>query len=135
MDHDFKAGDKVVCVDATDCHRLLKPGAVYTVQQVINGSLLLKDDGAGVCWVPERFQPAPASEASDAVHRPNHYARYAIEPITFIMANKLPFAVGNVVKYVLRYDAKDGLQDLLKARRYIDMLIEQLTEKGAGTAP
>lgn len=44
----------------------------------------------------------------DAIYQPAHYARYKIEPITFIMENGLPFAVGNVVKYVLRYDAKDA---------------------------
>jgi hypothetical protein len=69
----------------------------------------------------------------DPIKRPNHYARYAIEPITFIMANNLPFCVGNVVKYVLRYDAKNGKEDLLKARRYIDMILEDMDRKEKGT--
>ena len=69
----------------------------------------------------------------DAVRRPNHYARYAIEPITFIMANNLPFCVGNVVKYVLRYDAKNGREDLMKAKRYIEMILEDMDRKEAGT--
>jgi hypothetical protein len=56
---------------------------------------------------------------------PKHYSRWKFEPITFIMANKLPYVIGNVIKYVMRYDSKDGLKDLKKARRYIDMLIEQ----------
>jgi hypothetical protein len=56
---------------------------------------------------------------------PEHYARWKFEPITFIMENNIPYAVGNVIKYVMRYDSKDGLKDLKKARRYIDMLIEQ----------
>lgn len=63
---------------------------------------------------------------TDPVHRPNHYARYEIEPVEFIMKNGLPFAVGNIVKYVLRYDAKNGVEDLKKARRYLDMLIKQV---------
>lgn len=70
----------------------------------------------------------------DPVHRPNHYARFAIEPITFIMANNIGFAAGNVIKYVMRWDAKDGLQDLKKARRYIDMMIEDAERKAAGTS-
>lgn len=65
-------------------------------------------------------------EVDDPVHRPSHYARYEIEPIDFIMKNKLPFAVGNIVKYILRYDAKNGVEDLNKARRYLDMLIKQV---------
>lgn len=41
------------------------------------------------------------------------------------MENDLPYAVGNVIKYVMRYKDKNGLEDLKKARRYIDMIIEQ----------
>ena len=76
--------------------------------------------------------PAPAVVPDD-IERPTHYARYAIEPITFIMANNLPFCVGNVVKYVLRYDAKNGREDLMKARRYIDMILEDMERKEKGT--
>lgn len=38
------------------------------------------------------------------------------------MANQLGFAEGNVIKYLLR--DKDGLQDLLKARHYIQFIEE-----------
>lgn len=55
---------------------------------------------------------------------PNHYARFRIQPLDFIQANKLGFAVGNVIKYVCRYDAKNGLEDLRKARSYLDRLIK-----------
>lgn len=74
----------------------------------------------------------------DHVHQPNHYARYTIEPATFIAANKLPFDVGNVIKYVLRYDAKNGIEDIMKARRYCDMLLERVRREGrveAGESP
>ena len=63
--------------------------------------------------------------ANDNVYKPKHYMQYKIEPITFIMENQLPFAMGNVIKYVMRYKFKNGLEDLKKARRYIDMIIEQ----------
>ena len=76
----------------------------------------------------------PSAHTHDPIGRPQHYARWVIEPITFIMANDLPFCVGNVVKYVLRYDAKDGRKDLEKAKRYIDMMIEDMDRKAAGTA-
>lgn len=62
---------------------------------------------------------------TDPVNRPHHYARFEIEPIYFIMKNKLPFAIGNIIKYVCRHDAKNGVEDLKKARRYLDMLIAQ----------
>ncbi len=54
-----------------------------------------------------------------------HYTSMAIQPIDFIMKNELSFAEGNVVKYVCRYRKKGGKADLLKARQYIDFLIQQ----------
>lgn len=52
-----------------------------------------------------------------------HY-NMAISPIEYIQANKLSFEVGSIVKYVSRYKQKDGLKDLLKAKQYIDFIIE-----------
>jgi hypothetical protein len=62
---------------------------------------------------------------------PQHYAKYTIEPIDFILKNNLPFAVGNVIKYVLRYKDKNGLEDLKKAKTYIDLLIKHEYGEGA----
>lgn len=53
-----------------------------------------------------------------------HYKEFRIQPIEFIEGNDLGFAVGNVIKYVCRYKFKNGKEDLLKARHYIDLLIE-----------
>ena len=52
-----------------------------------------------------------------------HYSNLAIEPIDFITANKLGFCEGNIVKYIARWKAKNGIEDLKKARWYIDFLI------------
>src|SRR5262249_5140962 len=60
------------------------------------------------------------------VYQPSHYARFVIEPITFIEANDLQFWQGNAIKYVCRYDAKNGIEDLRKAIRYIEIGIEKL---------
>lgn len=54
----------------------------------------------------------------------DHYRRFAIQPIEFITKNKLGFCEGNVVKYICRYPFKNGKEDLLKARHYIDLLIQ-----------
>jgi hypothetical protein len=54
----------------------------------------------------------------------SHYKNKAIQPIEYIMANGLGFCEGNVVKYVTRYKDKNGIEDLKKARHYIDFLIE-----------
>jgi hypothetical protein len=52
-----------------------------------------------------------------------HY-QMPIQPVEFIHKNGLGFIVGNVVKYVVRYKQKNGIEDLKKARHYLDMLIE-----------
>jgi len=57
---------------------------------------------------------------------PQHYSKYKIEPITFILANDLDFCQGNIIKYVLRYNDKNGLEDLHKAKQNIEFLIEKL---------
>lgn len=79
---------------------------------------------SGTFTIP--YGPAQSAPAKDNVSRPNHYARFVIEPITFINANKLPFNIGNVIKYACRYDAKNGIEDLRKAMRYLEIHIETL---------
>jgi len=58
----------------------------------------------------------------------NHYSKLAIQPVEYITKNKLTYLQGNVIKYITRYKDKNGLEDLQKARHYVDMLIE-LEEK------
>ena len=43
-----------------------------------------------------------AEHAADIVNEPKHYARWAIEPITYIMRNGFEFWRGNIVKYASR---------------------------------
>lgn len=54
----------------------------------------------------------------------NHYADYAIQPLEFCVKNNIPFLEGNVIKYICRWRNKNGIQDLEKAKHYIEMLIE-----------
>ncbi len=54
----------------------------------------------------------------------SHYKEYTIQPIEFIHANNIPFIEGNIIKYVIRHKTKNGLQDLIKAKHYIDLLIQ-----------
>ena len=49
-----------------------------------------------------------------------HYSRLSIEPIQFIEANGLGYSEGNVVKYISRWKNKNGLEDLNKAKWYVD---------------
>ena len=56
---------------------------------------------------------------------PDHYD-YKIQPVDFILANDIPFCEGNVIKYICRWKLKNGKDDLLKAKHYIDILIDRL---------
>ena len=61
---------------------------------------------------------------------PKHYSQFKIEPFTFINENELGFAEGNVVKYVCRWRDKGGVDDLKKAIRYLQLLIEGEQDEG-----
>lgn len=54
----------------------------------------------------------------------DHYAKLAIQPVDFIMANELDFLAANVVKYVVRHKAKNGAQDVRKAIHYCQMILQ-----------
>jgi len=54
----------------------------------------------------------------------DHYKAYAIQPAEFIHKNAIGFLEGNVIKYVCRHAAKHGRADLLKAKHYIELLLE-----------
>jgi hypothetical protein len=54
----------------------------------------------------------------------SHYKDMSIQPIEYILANGLGYCEGNVIKYVSRYKFKNGVEDLKKARHYLDLLIE-----------
>ena len=54
----------------------------------------------------------------------NHYKNYKIQPVEFIIKNNIGFVEGNIIKYVLRFKDKGGVQDLEKAKHYIELLID-----------
>lgn len=60
----------------------------------------------------------------------DHYKKLKIQPIEYIHANGIPFAEGNVIKYVTRWRDKGGLKDLEKAKHFIELLIELETRNG-----
>lgn len=62
-----------------------------------------------------------------------HYKTLAIQPVEYIHKNGLGFCEGNAIKYLTRWKSKGGIEDLRKARHFIDLLIELETSK-AGEA-
>lgn len=72
---------------------------------------------------------------ADVIHKPNHYAKWPIEPATFILRNGMEFWRGNIVKYATRAGHKryEGMSnteseitDLKKIIRYAEMRINYL---------
>ena len=75
----------------------------------------------------------------DVVNQPTHYARWVIEPITYIMRNGFEFWRGNIVKYASRAGFKiyagktkeeSEIIDLEKVIRYSEMRINQINGEG-----
>lgn len=72
------------------------------------------------CNEPEKF---------DIVKKPEHYHKYNMDTLTFLEHGFPPevlkgFCLGSAIKYLQRYELKNGLQDLEKAKFYVDKLIE-----------
>lgn len=74
--------------------------------------------------------------ANDAQVGGNHYKDIQIEcpncgkhiqPWDFF--GMMPYLVGCIFKYVLRYKEKNGLEDLKKARHYLDKLMEKVPDR------
>ena len=54
----------------------------------------------------------------------SHYKNMRIQPIEFIVANRLDFIQGNIIKYACRYKEKGGVQDLDKIIHYAELAKE-----------
>lgn len=79
----------------------------------------------------EPTQPTKSSSNPVTKYSPSHYQRGKIQVWDFISDQKLDFLCGNVVKYVCRAGHKDHeseLDDLLKAKAYIEKKIAQVSE-------
>jgi hypothetical protein len=63
-------------------------------------------------------------EANEVQVGGEHYKRKRIQPWDAIVDWKMGFLDGNVVKYLARWKEKGGIEDLRKARHYLDKLIE-----------
>lgn len=69
-------------------------------------------------------------EPKDSVTEPPHYKNLAIDTLELMSVNfsdeaYMGFLEGNVLKYVMRYKMKNGVQDLRKAQYYLDLLINR----------
>lgn len=81
--------------------------------------------------VSDPSQLIPVEE--DVVNHPSHYTSGSIEVIDFIEDQKLPYHLGNAMKYICRAGKKDPektVEDLQKASWYLKRYIQLLQKEG-----
>jgi len=72
------------------------------------------------------FPPYPTKET---VNHPDHYTSHPSGIECIQITEHMPFLLGNVFKYVWRADMKNGLEDLKKAKWYLEREIQRREEK------
>lgn len=63
----------------------------------------------------------------------NHYKKLKKQPIELIAKADLNFFQGNIVKYISRYESKNGVEDVKKAKHYAELAWELQPKNHAGT--
>ena len=105
---------KKCAVEGLNCHTLIAEAATRMEMLIMAN---------------EKINAFRDGRTSNAVEHPKHYNAGSIEVWDAIEDWGLGFLLGNVIKYVVRAGKKgDRLEDLLKAREYINKAIE--IEKG-----
>jgi hypothetical protein len=89
---------------------------------IFNKSSIFVDDNGKV--VKDNLEVTTSSPLK-VQYGGTHYKDKAIQPIEYILANDLNFCEGNAIKYLTRWRDKGGVEDLKKAKHYIDFLIEK----------
>jgi len=119
---------KVLCQEDRESFGWLKNGNEYTVQKEDNSHYLLF--GSDTWWSKNRFKEIEKDVSiPDPVNHPSHYTQGGIETLDYIKAKLTEeefcgYLKGNIFKYVSREGLKNGVEDLKKARFYLDKLVE-----------
>ena len=73
----------------------------------------------------KEWDHAQTRSSFDIQHGGDHYKAMGIQPVEYMLSNpQIGYCEGNAIKYLSRWKDKGGIEDLRKARHYIDMLIE-----------
>lgn len=96
------------------------------------------NDGRNVASLYINDKPiADATIKNDKINHPKHYTQYRCEVLDIIedatkeLSGGKAVCLGNVIKYVLRYQFKNGVEDLEKAKFYLEKLISYYNENGS----
>ncbi|RKA45470.1 hypothetical protein DYZ93_00582 [Listeria monocytogenes] len=85
------------------------------------------DDAANAMKALSAIGISMKNENNDKINNPAHYTAGGIETLDYIKAKVKDYpsyAAGNILKYVSRYEHKNGIEDLKKAQFYLNDLIE-----------
>ena len=122
-------------------------GTVYIVEMTVGDRYIIKDKAFGTYFGVPREEIENSAEpvenqkeeinmqkinVSNAVEHPSYY-QGKIEVIDFIEDKELGFNLGNSIKYIARAGKKNPeklLEDLKKARWYLDREIKNMEKKG-----
>lgn len=91
---------------------------------------LLNEETDETIKIHKKLLSAIYKKESSKVHHPNHYNQNGMEvwdvikAFTSNLSGAEAFYAGNAIKYILRWDKKNGIEDLEKAKVYIDKIIE-----------
>lgn len=84
------------------------------------------DDAANAMKALSAIGISMKNENNDKINNPAHYTAGGIETLDYIKAKVKDYpsyAAGNILKYVSRYEHKNGIEDLKKAQFYLNDLI------------
>lgn len=134
MSEELKVGDRVKLIDDEGIESIPEPykSGVFIVKEVGRKMVRATSEYGGLSVHRSRrgFRKLPGTISFEDKDNPfekqvggNHYD-IPIQPVEFIERNGLGFCVGNCIKYLCRYQKKNGKQDLEKAKHYIDLLIQ-----------
>lgn len=117
----------VECI--SDKYEYLTKGKIYKVDYEYSDCIIVtNDEGHKKKYPVDTFGKLTNKEVITDKTKPTYYGSQ-VDVIDFCQINNLDFMQGNVIKYVTRYKDKNGKEDLLKAKEYIDRMIIEMEAK------
>lgn len=130
----FKKGQTYICIKSDIPWWTV--GKEYSVFITDSEVPAIKDDRDSIWYDSEfevqttKFKLKDEKQITDLIENQSHYKNQGIEPIVLMRENFSEeefsgFLQGNVLKYMLRYKDKNGVEDLKKAKTYLTWLIKE----------
>ena len=105
--------------------QVIKNQGLFVLNELTDQVCLNDRDDFGITSQAEpAFTPAEEVDPMDVQEGGDHYKKYVIQPIEFMHRNNIPSVPSQIMKYVIRYKDKNGLEDLRKAQHLLSMLMQ-----------